>query len=31
LAKDEAFAKMYAHTTTIAELTGRSIAVSIDL
>src|ERR1700751_5777385 len=31
LAKDEAFTKLYAHTTTFAELKGRSIAVSIDL
>jgi hypothetical protein len=31
LAKDEAFAKLYEHTTTIAELTGRNIAVGIDL
>jgi hypothetical protein len=31
LAKDEAFAKLWAHTTTFAELTGRNIAVSIDL
>ena len=31
LAKDEAFAKLWAHTTTFAELTGRNIEVSIDL
>jgi hypothetical protein len=31
VAKDEAFAKLYAHTLTFAELRGRSIAVSIDL
>ena len=31
LAKDEAFAKLYAHTATFAELTGRNIAVGIDL
>jgi hypothetical protein len=31
LAKDEAFAKLYAHTTTFAELAGRNIAVGIDL
>jgi hypothetical protein len=31
LAKDEAFAKLYAHTATIAELMGRNIAVGIDL
>jgi hypothetical protein len=31
LAKDEAFAKLYANTATFAELKGRSIAVSIDL
>jgi len=31
LAKDEAFAKLYAHTLTFAELTGRNIAVGIDL
>jgi hypothetical protein len=27
MAKDEAFAKLYAHTATFAELTGRNIAV----
>jgi hypothetical protein len=31
LAKDEAFAKLYAHTATFAELRGRNIAVGIDL
>jgi hypothetical protein len=31
LAKDEAFAKLYAHTATFAELTGRNIVVGIDL
>jgi hypothetical protein len=31
LAKDEAFAKLYARTATFAELTGRNIAVGIDL
>ena len=31
LAKDEAFREAGAHTTTFAELTGRNIAVSIDL
>ena len=31
LAKDETFAKLFAHTTTFAELTGRNIAVGIDL
>jgi hypothetical protein len=31
VAKDEAFAKLYAHTSTVAELTGRNIAVGIDL
>ena len=31
LAKDPAFAKLYAHTATFAELTGRNIAVGIDL
>src|ERR1700745_3390328 len=31
LAKDEAFAKLFAHTPTFAELTGRNIAVGIDL
>jgi hypothetical protein len=30
-AKDEAFAKLYAHTSTFAELTARNIAVGIDL
>jgi hypothetical protein len=31
VAKDEAFAKLYARTATFAELRGRNIAVSIDL
>jgi hypothetical protein len=31
LAKDPAFAKLMAHIATFAELTGRSIAVGIDL
>src|SRR4029450_14058723 len=31
VAKDEAFAKLLAHTATFAELKGRSIAVSLDL
>jgi hypothetical protein len=31
LAKDPAFAKLMAHTSTIAELTGRNIAVGVDL
>ena len=31
LAKDETFAKLFAHTTTFAEFTGRNIAVGIDL
>jgi hypothetical protein len=31
VAKDEAFVKLYAHTATFAELTGRNIAVGIDL
>ena len=31
LAKDEAFAKMYANTASFAELKGRNIAVGIDL
>ena len=31
VAKDEAFAKLYAQTATFAELKGRSIAVGIDL
>jgi hypothetical protein len=31
LAKDPAFAKLLAHTATIAELTGRSISVGVDL
>jgi hypothetical protein len=31
VAKDEAFAKLYAHTATFAELTGRNIAVGVDL
>jgi hypothetical protein len=31
VAKDEAFAKLYAHTATFATLTGRNIAVGIDL
>ena len=31
IAKDEAFAKLMAHTTTFAELTGRNISVGVDL
>jgi len=31
LAKDPAFAKLLEHTNTIAELTGRNIAVGVDL
>ncbi|MGY4473280.1 DUF6854 domain-containing protein [Bradyrhizobium sp. USDA 3364] len=31
VAKDEAFAKLVAHTATFAELTGRNITVGIDL
>lgn len=31
VAKDEAFAKLMAHTLTIAELTGRNIAVGVEL
>lgn len=31
VAKDEAFAKLWAQTSTFAELKGRNIAVSIDL
>jgi hypothetical protein len=31
VAKDETFAKLWAHTSTFAELTGRNIAVGIDL
>jgi hypothetical protein len=31
VAKDEAFAKLMAHTATIAELTGRNISVGVDL
>jgi hypothetical protein len=31
VAKDEAFAKLWAHTSTFAELTGRNVAVGIDL
>ncbi len=31
VAKDEAFAKLYAHTATFAELTGRNISVGVDL
>jgi hypothetical protein len=31
VAKDEAFAKLWAQTTSFAELTGRNIAVGIDL
>ena len=31
VAKDEAFAKLYAHTATFAELTARNVAVGIDL
>jgi hypothetical protein len=30
-AKDPAFAKLLAHTATFAELTGRNIAVGVDL
>jgi hypothetical protein len=29
VAKDEAFAKLYAHTATFAELTGRNISVGV--
>jgi hypothetical protein len=29
--KDEAFAKLLAHTTTFAQLTGRNIAVGVDI
>jgi hypothetical protein len=31
VAKDAAFAKLLAHTATFAELTGRNIAVGVDL
>ena len=31
LSKDPAFAQLMAHTSTIAELTGRNIAVGVDL
>ncbi len=31
VAKDETFAKLYAHTSTIAQLTGRNIAVGVDI
>ena len=31
VAKDEAFAKLVAHTATFAELKGRNIVVGIDL
>src|SRR5258706_14929354 len=31
VAKDEAFAKLYAHTLTFAELTARNVALRIDL
>ena len=31
VAKDAAFAKLMAHTATIAELTGRNISVGVDL
>ena len=31
VAKDEAFAKLWAHTTTFAQLTGRNIAVGVDI
>jgi hypothetical protein len=31
LAKDEAFAELYAHTATFAELMGRNISVGVDL
>ena len=31
VAKDEAFAKLYAHTATFAELTARNVAVGVDL
>ncbi len=31
VAKDEAFAKLLAHTATFAELMGRNVAVGIDL
>ena len=31
VAKDEAFAKLYAHTLTFAELTARNVAVGVDL
>ncbi len=30
VAKDEAFAKLYAHTATFAELMGRDISVGVD-
>jgi hypothetical protein len=30
-ANDPEFAKLYAHTSTFAELTGRNIAVGVDL
>jgi hypothetical protein len=31
LSKDPAFAKLMAHTSTVAELMGRNIAVGVDL
>ena len=31
IANDPAFAKLYAHTATFAELTGRNISVGVDL
>src|SRR6201982_2024585 len=31
VAKDEAYAKVWAHTATFAELTGRNISVGVDL
>ena len=31
VAKDEAFAKLWAHTTTFAQLTARNIAVGVDI
>ena len=31
VAKDEAFAKLWAHTATFAQLTGRNISVGVDL
>ena len=31
VAKDEAFAKLWAHTTTFAQLTGRNVAVGVDI